>query len=167
VVLFVLIDIVIDPVALRGDRWFLGQIFYYPEPGAYFGVPVSNFVGWAVVGSTIMILFALLERRVTDEPPRWAAQLPLRPLYGPGLYYIVLGFMLTVTWMIGEMTLFLVGLFIYGPLTALLAATIVMRWQQSQRSLDGNLEAREGVMLGGACPRMAEGRFPQRQPGRI
>ncbi len=160
VVFFVLIDIVIDPVALRGDRWFLGQIFYYPEPGAYFGVPVSNFVGWAVVGSTIMILFALLERRVTDEPPRWAAQLPLRPLYGPGLYYIVLGFMLTVTWMIGEKTLFLVGLFIYGPLTALLATTIVMRWRQGQRSLGENLEAREGVMLGGGMPSNGRGSLP-------
>jgi hypothetical protein len=107
-----------------------------------------------------MILFALLERRVTDEPPRWAAQLPLRPLYGPSLYYIVLGFMLTVTWMIGEMTLFLVGLFIYGPLTALLAATIVMRWRQSQRSLGENLEAREGVMLGGGVPTNGRGSLP-------
>src|SRR5437879_2972095 len=27
------IDVVIDPVALRGDRWFLGLIYGYPEPG--------------------------------------------------------------------------------------------------------------------------------------
>ena len=37
--LFMLIDVVIDPVALRGDRWFLGQIYGYPDPGVYFGVP--------------------------------------------------------------------------------------------------------------------------------
>lgn len=160
VVLFVLIDIVIDPVAVRGDRWFLGQIFYYPEPGVYFGVPISNFVGWAVVGSTIMMLFALLEGRVTGEPPSWAARLPLRPLYGPGLYYIVLAFILTVTWMIGEKTLFLVGLFIYGPLTVLLAATVVMRWRQSQPSGGGNLEARHGVMLGGGVPTNGRGSLP-------
>ena len=27
---FMLLDVVIDPVALRGDRWFLGKIYYYP-----------------------------------------------------------------------------------------------------------------------------------------
>ena len=160
VVLFVLIDIVIDPVAVRGDRWFLGQIFYYPEPGVYFGVPITNFAGWAVVGATIMLLFAPLDRRVKGEPPSWAARLPLRPLYGPSLYYIVLAFILTVTWMIGEKTLFLVGLFIYGPLTALLAATIVMRWRQSRPSGGGNLEARHGVVLGGGVSTNGRGSLP-------
>ena len=44
------IDVIIDPVALRGDRWFLGRIYGYPDPGVYFGIPLMNFVGWAVVG---------------------------------------------------------------------------------------------------------------------
>lgn len=30
VILFVLQDVVVDPVALRGSRWFLGQIYGYP-----------------------------------------------------------------------------------------------------------------------------------------
>ena len=145
VVLFVLIDIVVDPVALRGDRWFLGQIFYYPEPGAYFGVPLSNFVGWGVVGCTIMTLYALLERRIKGGPPGWASGLPLRPLYGPALYYLVLAFTLTVTWMIGEYTLLLVGLFIYGPLTTLLMSTVITRWR-GQSGTRGNLEAWVGVL---------------------
>ena len=38
-VLMMWLDVVIDPLAVRGDRWFLGRIFYYPEPGLYFGVP--------------------------------------------------------------------------------------------------------------------------------
>ena len=49
-VLMMLLDVVIDPVAVRGDRWFLGRIFYYPEGGVYFGVPASNFAGWMIVG---------------------------------------------------------------------------------------------------------------------
>jgi len=49
-VLMMLLDVVIDPIAVRGDRWFLGRIFYYPEGGVYFGVPVSNFAGWMIVG---------------------------------------------------------------------------------------------------------------------
>ncbi|MGC2423356.1 MAG: carotenoid biosynthesis protein, partial [Nitrospirota bacterium] len=28
--LMTLLDVVIDPLALRGDRWFLGKIYYYP-----------------------------------------------------------------------------------------------------------------------------------------
>jgi Carotenoid biosynthesis protein len=49
-VAMMLLDVVIDPLAVRGDRWFLGRIFYYPEGGVYFGVPLSNFAGWMIVG---------------------------------------------------------------------------------------------------------------------
>ncbi|HSE94499.1 MAG TPA: carotenoid biosynthesis protein, partial [Methylomirabilota bacterium] len=49
------LDLVIDPLAVRGERWFLGRIFYYPDPGWYFGVPVANFVGWAVLGTAIAL----------------------------------------------------------------------------------------------------------------
>ena len=41
-VLFVTLDIIIDPLALRGYRWFLGQIYGYPEPGIYFGIPAEQ-----------------------------------------------------------------------------------------------------------------------------
>ncbi|MFQ5846324.1 MAG: carotenoid biosynthesis protein [Candidatus Methylomirabilales bacterium] len=160
VLFFVLIDIVVDPIAVRGDRWFLGQIFYYPEPGAYFGVPVSNFIGWGVVGSTIMALFTLLERRIDRGPPAWAVELPLRPLYGPALYYLVLAFSLTVTWLIGEQTLLLVGLFIYGPLTTLLAVTIAARWREGQQAAIGNLKPRQGVLSSGNIPSNGRGSLP-------
>lgn len=157
VVFFVLIDVVVDPIAVRGDRWFLGQLFYYPEPGVYFGVPLSNFVGWGVVGCTIMTLFALLHRRVKGETPRWAERLPLRPLYGPILYYLVLGFALTVTWLIGEKTLLLAGLFIYTPLTTLLAVTIAARWQEGQKSARRNLKPWESVSHTGDAPSNGRG----------
>jgi putative membrane protein len=49
--LMMLLDVVIDPIAVRGDRWFLGRIFYYPEGGVYFGVPLSNFAGWMTLGT--------------------------------------------------------------------------------------------------------------------
>src|SRR4029453_6008538 len=50
-VLMMLLDVVIDPLAVRGDRWFLGPLFYYPTPGHYFGVPLVNFAGWVIVGA--------------------------------------------------------------------------------------------------------------------
>src|SRR5262249_57289935 len=37
------LDVVIDPLAVRGDRWFLGHVFHYAEPGVYFGFPLSHF----------------------------------------------------------------------------------------------------------------------------
>ena len=46
----VFLDIIIDPVALQGNRWFLGQIYGYREAGIHFGVPLSNYVGWWLVG---------------------------------------------------------------------------------------------------------------------
>jgi hypothetical protein len=49
-VLMMLLDVVIDPVAVRGDRWFLGHLFSYPHGGVYFGVPLTNFAGWLIVG---------------------------------------------------------------------------------------------------------------------
>ncbi len=58
-VLFVTLDIIIDPLALRGYCWFLGQIYGYPEPGIYFGIPLSNFAGWFLVG---IVMIALLQR---------------------------------------------------------------------------------------------------------
>ena len=63
VLLFTAIDMVIDPVALRGSRWFLGQIYDYPDGGTYFGVTLSNFVGWAVTGTTILALWRFLPLR--------------------------------------------------------------------------------------------------------
>ena len=40
--LFVFLDLIIDPVALQGYRWFLGQIYGYRQVGLYFGVPMST-----------------------------------------------------------------------------------------------------------------------------
>jgi len=60
VLLFVMIDMVIDPVALRGGRWFLGQIYDYPQGGTYFGVTWSNFAGWGVTGAVILFFWRIL-----------------------------------------------------------------------------------------------------------
>jgi uncharacterized membrane protein len=111
--LFVLIDVVIDPVALRGDRWFLGQIYGYPEPGGYFGVPLLNFVGWGVVGFLATSLYQDWESRRADSG---AAAFRGRALLCPGLYFIVLAFNLTVTFAIGEWGLGLCGVALSLPL---------------------------------------------------
>jgi uncharacterized membrane protein len=111
--LFMLIDVVIDPVALRGDRWFLGHIYAYPKPGVYFGIPAANFLGWGVVGSVATALYHAWERTRQDAPPgRFCG----RALLCPGLYGIVLGFNLAITLAIGEWRLGLCGVLLTLPI---------------------------------------------------
>jgi putative membrane protein len=116
--LFAFIDVVIDPVALRGDRWFLGKIYFYPDPGLHFGVPFANYVGWAVVGLISLAIYFPLERRLPalSTPP----SVTLRLLLGVGLYYGVLVFNLSVTFWIGESFMGMSGLLMHLPVIVLL-----------------------------------------------
>jgi putative membrane protein len=116
-VLMVTLDIVIDPVALRGYRWFLGQIYGYPEPGVYFGVTLSNFAGWFLVALVLILVLQFLAGMAPGSAVwNWGRRrFPYQALLGPGLYLGVLGFNLTMTFLIGEATLGWVGVFIYLP----------------------------------------------------
>lgn len=48
-----LLDVIVDPVAHRGAEWFLGDIYFYPNPGPYFNVTLANFAGWLLVSFLI------------------------------------------------------------------------------------------------------------------
>jgi putative membrane protein len=103
-VAMMLLDVVADPAAVRGDRWFLGQIFEYPDGGVYFGVPLSNFVGWVVVGTAGV-----------GGHLWWSGDHPVSdPWPGVGLYYAVLLFNLAVTAWIGEWVLLAAGLAVHA-----------------------------------------------------
>ena len=115
VFLFAFIDMVIDPVALRGDRWFLGKIYYYPDPGVHFGVPFENYVGWAVVGSLSLAAYIPIERRLPPLPASQEQDGAVGILLGCGLYLGVLLFNLGVTFWIGESLQGLTGLLMYAP----------------------------------------------------
>lgn len=120
--LFMLIDVVIDPVALQGKRWFLGEIYGYPDPGVYFGVPLANFAGWFVVGMIAMSGYRLIDR-CSGMLPGLPGVIPARAvLSGCGLYYGVLLFNLAVTFWIGEWVLGGVGMLIYAPVTVMVIA---------------------------------------------
>lgn len=97
--LMMALDVVIDPVAVRGDRWFLGPLFAYANPGSYFGVPLSNFAGWVIVGAVGTGVYLSL---VPGDSGR-------RVWPGVALYYAVLGFNLTMTVHIGELLLAMIG----------------------------------------------------------
>jgi len=125
--LFAFIDMVIDPVALRGDRWFLGKIYYYPDSGWHFGVPIANYAGWAVVGLISLAIYFPLERRLPalSLPPSVTPRL----LLGAGLYYGVLAFNLGVTFWIGEPFMGFSGAFMHLPVLVFL----ILRLTAKQR----------------------------------
>ena len=135
--LFVLADLIIDPVALRGERWFLGRIYGYPEPGVYFGVPVANFLGWGAVGVTATALYHAWER---GQPALRAAAFRGRALVCPGLYFGVLAFNLTVTFALREWWLGLCG-----ALLALPVAVMTLRACTCSEAFGGTPQ-REGVV---------------------
>jgi len=113
--LMMMLDVVIDPAAVRGARWFLGHIFYYPEGGVYFGVPLSNFAGWWLVGTVGVAAYGACETLVGPSRPG-------RVRAGIALYYAVLGFNLVVTAWIGEWGALAVGLVLHAVLAIALVA---------------------------------------------
>jgi putative membrane protein len=131
------LDVVIDPLAVRGDRWFLGRIFYYPEPGAYFGVPLANFVGWAVLGSAIAAAWLPVEARLPGAPPPWGRRLPGRRYHPAVLYYLVLAFNLAVTAVVAESSLFWTGLTLHIPLAVIVVFSLASLASSSERSYAG------------------------------
>jgi putative membrane protein len=118
--LMTLLDVVIDPLTVRGERWFLGRIYYYPEGGLYFGVPLSNFAGWFLVGMTTIRLYQMLDARgVWSTGARGVRHVPCGGLLEPLLYVGILVFNLALTFAIGETMLATVGIVIYVPVVAL------------------------------------------------
>jgi len=116
-VLFVLQDVLIDPVALRGSQWFLGQIYYYPDKGVYFGVPLSNFLGWFLVGLAIIYCFQKLDLKIG-----WSELRAKNILMGPVCYFINMLFILFITFYIRE---YLMGLISFSIFTLLFSLTIL------------------------------------------
>ena len=112
-VLMMLLDVVIDPLAVRGDQWFLGRIFWYPDGGPYFGVPLSNFAGWLIVGVAGVGGYLLLAG---------TGAIGRNPWPGVALYYGVLLFNLALTAWIGEWSLLLSGIAIHAVLATALFA---------------------------------------------
>lgn len=121
-VLTTFIDVIVDPLTLQGEKWFLGRIYYYPEGGIYFGVPLANFLGWAFVAFVTVFLFQLMDRYFFAEPARYQAgvrRLRWGGLLEPGLYAGILVFNLSLTFYIEEYLLGIIGILICIPAVTL------------------------------------------------
>jgi len=109
---FVYLDIIIDPIALQGHKWFLGAVYGYPEKGVYFGVPISNFIGWYVVGFLMIYALQKIDGSLDARTDYVGFKYSWRYLLGPGLYFGILIFNLSVTFFTGEYHMGWVGVFI-------------------------------------------------------
>ena len=104
-IFFMLMDVIIDPIAFQGDRWFLGKIYTYKEQGEYFNIPLTNFFGWLLVGICILYSFTRLDGYLDQICPYKEKKIPAQALLGPALYFGVLLFNLAVTFYIEEWAL--------------------------------------------------------------
>ena len=109
------LDVIIDPVALKGSKWFLGQIYGYDGDGVYFGIPLSNFAGWFIVAFFLIYALQLIDRLMGGQGrketfrPKGGTR---RYLLGPALYLSIVIFNLSITLAIREYNLFWAGIMI-------------------------------------------------------
>src|SRR5262245_54089928 len=115
--LTMLLDVVIDPVTLQGERWFLGRIYYYPNGGVHFGVPLSNYAGWFLVALVSIGVYQRLERRAW--PSAGIRHLPYGGLVEPLIYLGIVVFNLGITFWIGETLMGVVGVTVFAPVVVL------------------------------------------------
>lgn len=105
-IIMMLLDVVIDPLTLQGEKWFLGKIYDYPFDGFYFGVTAANFGGWFFVGWATQRLFQITLKKFNWlAAPTWR---PLHPKFILGIYAVYAGifaFNLGITFWIGYMQL--------------------------------------------------------------
>jgi putative membrane protein len=92
-----LVDLVIDPAAVSIGFW------HYSNPGAYYGVPITNFIGWIITG----FIYANIFFSLTGED-----FLPLDNGLSHSLIWIIsfwIGYLLIVKYYIPA----LIGIIIY------------------------------------------------------
>lgn len=136
------LDIVTDPVALQGHRWFLGKLYGYREAGYHFGIPFSNYAGWFLVSGLMIFALQRIDAQVGRRggKPKGVAKLPFRSLYGPVLYLSVIAFNLCVTVIIGENLMAMTGAFIFTLPVVISAVLINQRTNRYlQKELDEHL----------------------------
>lgn len=127
-VLVATLGALLDPLELRGDRWFLGASLTYPAGGVYFGVPLSAFGGTLLVALVTIFLYQRLEPFLLTPTPlllRGQAHLPLGGLVEPLLYLCLVVFGIGVASWLGEQLLAIVGVLVFAPLTLVIATHVL------------------------------------------
>ncbi|MDH4127455.1 MAG: carotenoid biosynthesis protein [Spirochaetota bacterium] len=143
-ILVTFMDIIIDPIATMGNKWFLGEIHYYNHPGIYFGVPISNFLGWFFTSFVIIFCFQQTDKFLLKgnfynrtKIPHFKLKVPFLILF----YFGVILFNLLMTFYVskdlnftllfddrilyGEQLLGIIGILIQVPIIILIILPII------------------------------------------
>jgi uncharacterized membrane protein len=152
-VFFVYLDIIIDPVALLGERWFLGQIYGYPQRGVYFGIPISNFTGWLVVGFIMIYVLQKIDSHLHKKKDRFGHKYHWRYIIGPGLYIGVILFNLSINFHVREYNLGWAGIFIVLLPSLLVYSLVKIKLLHS--SIDKTIKAHQSDFPGSVIPEFA------------
>ncbi len=121
------VDMVVDPLSVLGERWFLGKIFWYDPPGPHFGVPISNYLGWYLVAAVSIAIFQALDwslNRGAVKPFGALPNLPSRAMLGPLLYAGIVGFGITMLFVIHAPEIGWASVFICLPLLVMTLHTL-------------------------------------------
>ena len=68
--LMVLLDMAIDPVMVENGAW------KWRESGIWFGIPITNFLGWYTVSITTFCLYFILSKEDMERAFSWHAYIP-------------------------------------------------------------------------------------------
>jgi uncharacterized membrane protein len=105
--LMLVIDWVTDPVTVQGKYWFLGNIYYYPQPGYHFGITMNNYYGWFLTGVTVILVNQCFDRWLSKREQRAGTAVRLRhvplmglvaPLFWTGIVLFQLGVTAWLAW---------------------------------------------------------------------
>jgi putative membrane protein len=134
-----LLDVIVDPVAFQGEKWFLGKIYGYEQDGAYYHVPFTNQLGWWLVAAVTFFIVQTVDQRfvASDAGQR---RLPFRALLGPGIWIGCAAFNIAMAFQIGETSLGFSGSYILAPIVVLLVARAL---GAGGRATPSDLEAHE------------------------
>ncbi len=112
------LDMLVDPVVVSTQGWF------WIGGGPYFGVPISNFIGWFMVTFTFTFLFRLYESFKINN-----GSLPINSLLVSSsiivlylIYFIIYGF---IAILMGNQAYVLVGATTMGPFIIILTLATV------------------------------------------
>ena len=118
------LDLIIDPMTLRGRQWFLGPLYQFDSTTGWFGVPWTNALGWIAVSGAVLWVDELFEvgRTRTSEAIR-----------GPTLAVIIGAFFLVMALITRNWAILLGQFAVAGVLWALCAANIAEAAAGAQR----------------------------------
>ena len=94
--LMMLLDVAIDPITLKGEKFFLGKIYSYPYEGFHFGVTWENYAGWYIVGLLTQFAYQTISNTLMGPIPYRKLRRQFRGLIF-GIYTSIFLFIITIS----------------------------------------------------------------------